>query len=65
MLSERSYEPKQSFYSYGQAFDPMGTMTTDGRPVTGNPLFQNEIVKTQKQQYETYSWLFGNINKHR
>ena len=65
MLSERTYEPKQSFYSYGQTFDPMGTMTTDGRPVNGNPLFQNDVVRTQKQQYETYSWLFGNLNKHR
>jgi len=65
MLSERTYEPNKSFYSYGRAFDPMGAIAMDGQPLEGNPLFMNEEVKTRKQQYETYSWLFGNINKQR
>jgi len=65
MLSERTYEPNKSFYSHGQAFDPMGTMTMDGEPLQGNPLFMNDEVKTHKQQYETYSWLFGGLNKHK
>jgi len=63
MLSEKTYEPNKSFYSYGQAFDPMGTMTMDGRPIDGNPLFENDIVQTQKQQYKEYSWLFAGMNK--
>jgi len=65
MLSERTYEPNQSFYSYGRAFDPLGTMTTDGRPVHDNPLFRNDQVKNLKQQYEHFSWLFGGLNKRR
>ena len=65
MLSEKTYEPNKSIYSYGQAFDPMGAMGVNGEPIDNNPLFQNDVVQTQKQQYETYSWLFGNMNKHR
>jgi len=64
-LSERTYEPSKSFYSYGQTFDPMGAVTTDGKPVDGNPLFENDIVLTQKQQYKEYSWLFAGMNKKR
>jgi len=65
VLSEREYDPQQSFYSYGKAFDPLGTMTLDGRPVDDNPLFQNDTVQSAKQQYKNYSWLFGNPYKHR
>jgi hypothetical protein len=61
VLSERTYEPQKSFYSYGQAFDPMGAMTSDGQPIDGNPLFANENTNVAKQQYKEYSWLFGNI----
>jgi hypothetical protein len=64
VLSERSYEPNKSFYSYGQAFDPMGAMSTNGHPIEGNPLFMNENIITQKQQYKEYSWLFGGLNKY-
>jgi len=64
-LSERTYEPNKSFYSYGQAFDPMGTITMDGHGLEGNPLFQNNQIKNLKQQYEDYSWLFPSPKKHR
>jgi len=63
MLSERTYEPNKSFYSYGQAFDPMGTMAIDGGPLEGNPLFQNDQVQTLKRQYEEYSWLIPHPKK--
>lgn len=60
MLSERTYEPNKSAYSYGRAFDPFGVVSADtGKPVE-NPLFQNESLKTRKQMYKDYAWLFGN-----
>ena len=63
MLSERSYEPNKSFYSYGQAFDPMGPMAVDGGALEGNPLFHNDQVKNLKQQYDEYSWLIPGPKK--
>ena len=54
MLSERTYEPKKSFYSYGMAFDPFGTVDYNkGTPVE-NPLFENQNIKTRKQMYKDY-----------
>ena len=52
-ISERTYEPNKSFYSYGTAFDQIGSMSTDG-----NPIFQQNNNVT-KEQYKQYSWLFG------
>jgi len=52
-ISERTYEPNKSFYSYGTAFDQIGSMSTDG-----NPIFQQNNNAT-KEQYKQYSWLFG------
>lgn len=58
-VSERSYDPKKSFYSYGQAFDPLGAIDPNtGRPVP-NPLFQNDQMTHGREAYEQYSWLFG------
>jgi len=53
-ISERTYEPNKSFYSYGTAFDQIGTMSTDGDGVYYPQ--QNNITK---EQYKQYSWLFG------
>jgi hypothetical protein len=64
-LSERTYEPKNSFYSYGQSFDPLGAMSPDGKPMDNNPLFQNDDVLMQKNVYTEYSWLFGGMNKRK
>ena len=61
-LSERTYEPNKSIYSYGRAFDPLGPMST-GNVQVDNPLFRNDIMVAQKHQYEKYSWLFGKIKK--
>jgi hypothetical protein len=58
-LSERSYEPNKSIYSYGRAFDPLGAMGIDGSMVPENPLFQNQTMKDRKNMYKEYSWLFG------
>lgn len=59
MLSERTYEANKSFYSYGRAFDPFGVIDANtGRPVE-NPLFQNDNLKSRKQMYQDYAWLFG------
>jgi hypothetical protein len=60
-LSERSYEPNKSIYSYGRAFDPLGPMK--GNVPVDNPLFRNDVMVAQKDQYQKYSWLFGNIKK--
>ena len=53
-LSERTYEPNKSFYSYGTTFDQIGSMSTDNN---GNNLPYNNNVT--KDQYKEYSWLFN------
>ena len=59
MLSERTYEPEKSFYSYGKAFDPFGVIDANtGRPIE-NPIFRNDRMKYTKQMYQEYSWLFS------
>lgn len=59
MLSERTYEPNKSIYSYGKAFDPLGAIDANtGRPIP-NPLFNNDTMKGRRELYEQYSWLFG------
>jgi hypothetical protein len=58
-LSERTYEPNKSIYSYGRAFDPMGAINANTGALIENPLFQNDIMKSRKQLYTEYSWLFG------
>lgn len=52
-VSERTYDPKQTFYSYGQSLDPVGAMTIDGNSV----YIQNEHF-SNKNAYKEYSWLF-------
>lgn len=57
VMSERTYEPETSHYSYGGTFDQIGTMTIDGSPnqlTSGSP---------SKNQYQQYSWLFGTNKK--
>ncbi len=53
-LSERTYEPNKSFYSYGTAFDQIGSMTSSGELI--NSPYQNNATK---EHYKQYSWLFG------
>ena len=55
-LSERTYEPNKSFYSYGTSFDQIGAMGIDGMtkkdPITGH-------MNVRKEVYAQNSWLFG------
>ena len=56
VLSERTYEPNKSFYSYGTSFDSIGSMNNGN-----NQLYHsNNPSKTSKETYKEYSWLFGN-----
>ena len=53
-MSERSYETNKSFYSYGTAFDQIGSMGVDN-----NQLYHsNNPSNVPKQAYQEYSWLF-------
>ena len=54
-LSERTYEPQKSFYSYGTVFDQVSSMGMDGTPLRMRP----EQMTIQKEAYKEYNWLFG------
>jgi hypothetical protein len=54
-MSERSYETSKSFYSYGTAFDQIGSMGTDHN----NLYYQDNNMNVSKQTYQENSWLFG------
>ena len=55
VLSERTYEPNKSFYSYGTSFDSIGSMNNGN-----NQLYHsNNPTKSSKETYKEYSWLFG------
>jgi hypothetical protein len=54
-MSERTYEPNKTFYSYGTSFDQIGSMGMDN-----NQLYhQNNPMQVPKGSYQEYSWLFG------
>jgi hypothetical protein len=53
-MTERSYETSKSFYSYGTAFDQIGSMGTDN-----NSLYYQDNANVSKQAYQENSWLFG------
>jgi hypothetical protein len=52
-VSERTYEAKRSFYSYGTTFDSIGAMQMDG----GNN--NHPLGSPTKDHYKEYSWLFS------
>ena len=52
-VSERTYDAKQTFYSYGQSLDPIGAMSIDG----SSAYLQNDQY-ANKNSYKEYSWLF-------
>ncbi|MCK9416235.1 hypothetical protein M0Q97_06215 [Candidatus Dojkabacteria bacterium] len=54
-MSERSYDPKKTFYSYGTSLDPIGGMAISGE----NNYHHNNPMDTSKEAYQKYSWLFG------
>ena len=53
-MSERTYETSKSFYSYGTAFDQIGSMGTDNN----NLYHQGNSTNDNKKAYQEYSWLF-------
>lgn len=55
-LSERTYEPNKSFYSYGTAFDQIGAMGMDNM-TTRNP--RTGQLNVRKEAYVENAWLFG------
>jgi hypothetical protein len=54
-MTERSYETNKSFYSYGTAFDQIGSMGTDNN----NLYHRDNNMNVSKQVYQENSWLFG------
>ena len=52
-VSERTYEPNKSFYSYGTAFDQIGSMGVDANGI------QQLHSPATKDNYREYSWLFS------
>jgi hypothetical protein len=52
-VSERTYEPNKSFYSYGTAFDQIGSMGMDANGI------QQIQGNATKDHYKEYSWLFS------
>lgn len=54
--SERTYEAKQTFYSYGSTLDAIGSMSMDNP----NQIFHKDNpTAVPKEAYQEYSWLFG------
>jgi hypothetical protein len=53
-LSERTYEPNKSFYSYGTSLDPLGAIQSDP-----NLFYRDNPTNAPKQAYKDYMWLFG------
>ena len=58
-MTERTYEPNKSFYSYGTAFDQIGSMGMDNNQI----YYQNNPSNVPKEAYKEYSWLFGKSKK--
>lgn len=58
VLSERTYDAKKTFYSYGTSLDPIGSMATDN-----NIFHQDNPTNLGKDAYQEYAWLFGRKNK--
>jgi hypothetical protein len=54
-MTERTYEPNKSFYSYGTAFDQIGSMNMDNQ----NIYHQNNAMNVSKDVYRENMWLFG------
>lgn len=55
VLSERTYEAKDTFYSYGRTLDSLGSMQTNN----SNFYHNNNPMNHPKEAYKEYSWLFG------
>jgi hypothetical protein len=51
VVSEKSYDPNELYYSYGRDMDSVGRMFTENNPAIPN--------SDNKKIYSEYSWLFG------
>lgn len=51
VVSEKSYDPNELYYSYGRDMDSVGRMFTENNPAMPN--------SDNKKIYSEYSWLFG------
>ena len=59
-MSERTYEPQKSFYSYGGSFDQISSMGMDGN----NSMYGgNGNQQAGREAYMEYSWLFNGRRK--
>jgi hypothetical protein len=54
-LSERTYEPERSLYSYGTSFDQIGAMGIDNNLI----YHKDNPSNLPKDAYRQYNWLFG------
>ena len=54
-LSERTYEPNKTFYSYGTSFDQIGSMGMDNDQIYHG----NNPNNVSKDVYRENAWLFG------
>ena len=54
-LSERTYEPSKTHYSYGSSFDQIGAMGMD----TNNIYHKDNPTNISKDVYREHMWLFG------
>jgi hypothetical protein len=54
-LSERTYEPNKTFYSYGTSFDQIGSMGVDNNQIYHG----NNPNNVTKETYQENAWLFG------
>jgi Terminase large subunit, T4likevirus-type, N-terminal len=54
-MSERTYEPQKSLYSYGTSFDQIGSMSMDNQ----NLYHRDNPMNVSQNAYKDYMWLFG------
>ena len=54
-LSERTYEPEKTLYSYGTSFDQIGSMGIDNNLI----YHKDNPTNIPKEAYKQYNWLFG------
>jgi hypothetical protein len=55
VMSERTYEPAKTHYSYGSSFDQIGAMGMD----TNNIYHKDNPTNVPKDSYKEHMWLFG------
>jgi hypothetical protein len=54
-LSERTYEPQKTFYSYGTSLDHVGSMQMNNQGI----YYPDQNTKVSKEMYRDYGWLFN------